>query len=54
MASDEKNNPEQLPIMLKELLNLEGYDSLKDAVEQTAQKIRKMKEEEDEKQKDEN
>lgn len=53
MADDDKNNPEQLPIMLKELLNLEGYDSLRDAIEQTAQKIRKMKEEEDAKQEDE-
>lgn len=54
MADDDKNNAEQLPIMLKELLNLEGYDSLKDAIEQTAQKILKMKEEEKGKQKDEN
>lgn len=35
-----KRDPEQLPRLLKELLNSEGYDSLRQAVEESARKIK--------------
>lgn len=39
-SDDNKRDPEQLPRLLKELLNSEGYDSLRQAVEETARKIK--------------
>lgn len=33
-------DPEQLPRLLKELLNSEGYDSLRQAIEESARKIK--------------
>ena len=41
MSDDtKKRNPEQLPRLLKELLNSEGYDTLRQAIEASAKKIK--------------
>ena len=48
MSTDRE--PETLPQILKDLLNSEGYESLKEALEDTAKKIKSLKEREDENQ----
>lgn len=38
--NDNRRDPEQLPKLLKELLNSEGYETLRQAIEESAKKIK--------------